>query len=378
MPKRTDDIDKLLDRLNKRLGGEAGRAIIQRGSEIQWATAARFPTGSLGLDIALNGGLPRGMVTQYMGEESSGKTTLALKAAAMIQALYEEEASIGFVAVEGFNKHWANMCGLAIPFSRAELASMNEKDRKRYKDVEEVGDVTVASAISGEDSLEIAHEMIKSGAFHLVVVDSIAALSVEAELEKEMIEQTMGQLPRLVGKFLRKCYSAFNTELEDGSRNETAVLLINQVREKIGGYGHPAPEPPGGRGLRHAAAAIVRFQKSDLLRADVADEKRAYGRKIKIRVEKSKIGPPYREAEFEFYFDDQNGFGPGDIDSYQELRIWGIRAGLIHQTGNTMFELDGKKLRGKAAVEAYLSDHMDRAAQLRREILRVLTSADVE
>jgi recombination protein RecA len=377
MAKKRADLKVLVAALNKKLGGESGRALVQLGSEIRWSSAKRFSTGSLGLDIALNGGIPRGMVTQFFGEESSFKTTMALKACALIQKLYGSEARIGWIAVEPFDKHWANQVGVAIPFTKEELRLMRPKDRTRYEKVKNIGEFLVVSAISGEDNLQAADDMIKSGVFHIVVLDSIAALQPMAEVEKEMDEKTMGQLPRLVGQFLKKCYSAFNTELEDGERNETAVVLINQVREKIGGYGHPEPEPPGGRALRHACAATVRFKKSEVYKTDDT-EKKAYGRRIKTRVEKSKIGPPLREAEFDFYFEEAKGFGPGDIDGSQELRRWGVAAGLIDQTSNTMYVLDGKKYKGKAALDAFLAANPAKSANLRRDILRVLTSADVE
>jgi recombination protein RecA len=371
------DLKVLLAALNKKLGGESGRAVIQVGSAIRWASAKRLPTGSLGLDVALNGGIPCGMVIQYFGEESSMKTTMALKACALVQQLYGAEARIGWVAVEPFDKYWANQVGVRIPFTAAELKLMRNKDVPKYKNVKNVGEFVLVSAISGEDNLQAAYDMIASGLFHLVVVDSIAALQPMAEVEKEMDEKTMGQLPRLVGQFLKKCYSAFNTELDGGVRNETAVLLINQVREKLGGYGHPEPEPPGGRALRHAAAATVRFKRGEVYKSEDS-EKRAYARRVKIRVEKSKIGPPLRDAEFDFYFDDHDPFGPGDIDGIQELRRWAVHAGLILQPSNVTYALAGRKFKGKAVLDAFLRTHPDTAHQLRRDTVRLLTSADVE
>jgi recombination protein RecA len=205
-----------------------------------------------------------------------------------------------------------------------------------------------------------------------------------AEVEKDMDEKTMGQLPRLVGLFLKKCYSAFNSEVEGGGRNETAVLLINQVREKIGGYGHPEPEPPGGRALRHAAGATVRFTKGEILRskadkkAEDNDKGKPVGRRTKIKVPKSKIGPPLREAEFDFYFDHEGDFEPGDIDTYQELRRWGVHAGLIDMPNNKTYVYAGRKFQGKAAMESRLTSDPELAEKLRLEVLRTLTTAEVD
>jgi recombination protein RecA len=377
-------VTALVASLNKKFGGDKGRAIIQIGSQIHWPSAKRIPTGSLGLDIALNGGVPRGMVIQFFGEESSGKTTLALKTCVVLQRQKKDQARIGWIAVEPFDKHWANQVGVKIAFSAAELKLMSEKDRVRYRTIKDVGQFVVTAAVSGEDALQIAYEKLASGLFDLIVVDSIAALQPMAEVEKEMDEKTMGQLPRLVGQFLKKCYSAFNSELESGDRNETAVILINQVREKIGGYGHPEPEPPGGRALRHACGATVRFKKGEVLRSKKEKDEednakgRPYGRRTKIKIEKSKIGPPYREAEFDFYFDDENGFGPGDIDTFQELRRWGVRAELIEMSGNTTYVYRDRKFKGKAALESFLTSNPEVCHTLRQDILRVLTSADSE
>ena len=120
--------------------------------------------------------------------------------------------------------------------------------------------------------------------------------------------------------------------------------------------------------------AIVRFKKGEVLKTEEADEKMAYGKRTKARVEKSKIGPPFREAEFEFYFRPYEGFLPGDINLYQEVRIWGTRAGVIEQTNNRTWEIDGKKIVGKDAVDQWLRDHPKECEVLRKNTLAALTS----
>lgn len=367
----SEKIQALIASMQKELGN---RAIIQRGSDILWQSAERLRTGSLGLDIATNGGIPRGMVTQFMGEEAGGKTTMALKVAGTVQEQHLKNAAIAWVAVEPFDKRWANLCGCAVPFSAEELALLRDEERTWMSEIGEVGSFVVGQATNGEDSLELALRFISSGHFHLVVVDSLAALVPSVEQEGEMQDQTMGQQPRLINKFLRKCYSAFNTRLENGEPNLTAVILINQVREVIGTYGHPEPQPPGGRGLRHALALNVRFKRGELLKEGEKGNQKFYGKRTKIRVEKSKVGPPYREAEFDFYFQAYNGFDPGEIDWAQELRMWGVRAGAIQQTGNATYEVEGMKFRGKESVESWLREHPTQAEAIERLILHTLTS----
>lgn len=364
-------IDALIATIQKEMGE---RVVVQRGCDIEWQSASRLRTGSLGLDIALNGGLPRGMFSQFMGEEASGKTTMALKCAGIVQDTFGDDAAIAFVAVEAFDKRWANQCGCAVPFSKAELALMSDEDQAVYEQVEAVGAFVVGQATTGEDALELGLKFIRSNRFQLVIVDSMAALVPAQEEEKEMAENTMGQLPRLIGKFLRKCYSAFNTQ-DEGTTNQTAVLLINQVREVIGTYGHPEPQAPGGRGLRHALACNVRFKRGDLLKEGEKGSSLIFGKRTKIRVEKNKVGPPFREAEFDFYFQPHGEFNPGDIDTIQEVRLWGVRAGLIEQTGQSTYAYGKTKFKGKDAVEAWLREHEDEAAELRESILAQLTTS---
>lgn len=369
---RKPEIDAFIASINKKMGED--RISVQRGTDITCMDALRLNTGSLGLDIALNGGVPRGMITQFMGEESSGKTTMSLKTAGVLQDVLGDEASIGFIAVEGFDKKWANQCGCAVPFSKSELDRMNAGDRKIYSAVKEIGSFVVGQAHTGEDALQLALDMVRSNKFQLVILDSVAALVPSAEEEKEMVEQTMGQSPRMLSKFTRLIFSAFNSDYEDG-RNGTALLLINQVRDKVGTYGHPEPDAPGGRALRHAAAVNVRFKKGQVLSSEEkGEDKYNYGRTTKIRIEKSKVGPPLREATFDFYFQPANGYAPGDVDWIAELRVWGIRSELIQKTSNVTYEFAQKKFKGKAELETFLRENPKVALKLRGDILQALTT----
>jgi RecA/RadA recombinase len=195
---------------------------------------------------------------------NSGKTTMAFKVAASIQQTLGADAAIAFISVEGFDKKWANECGCVVPFTKDELRVMTADERERFGDTDELGTFVVASAVTGEDALEVALRFIRSTKFHLVIIDSMAALVPESEHSREMGENTMGKSPAMIGKFLRKAGSAFAARGENDEPNETAVILVNQVRDVIGGYGHPAPQPPGGRALRHWPVASVRFIKGEL------------------------------------------------------------------------------------------------------------------
>lgn len=369
---RASRITALLSSINKEFG--EGRIVLQQGIDISYLQAERLSTGSLGLDIALNGGVPKGMITQFIGEESAGKTTMAAKVAAEIQQRKGEDAAIAWIAVEGFDKKWINMCGCRIAFQPSELRMMPKAEQEQFDWIETIGTFVVAQATTGEDALETALKFIRSNMFDLVVVDSIAALVPASEEEREMAENTMGKLPQLVGKFLRKCGSALSTPADEGTANQTAILLINQVRDVIGSYGHPEPQPPGGRALRHWSVATVRFKRGEILKAEDEEDKQAYAKRTKVRVEKSKIGPPYREAEFEFYFRSHNGFKAGDVNLYQETRIWATRAGVIQQLNNRTWEIEKHKIVGKDNVDQWLRDHPDICARLRKQTLHALTS----
>lgn len=357
-----------------------GRAVLQSGKDIAWLSAKRIRTGSLGLDIALNGGVPLGMITEMFGEESGGKTTMAMKICGTLQREMKDRASILWVAAEPFDKKWGNQCGASIPFSDKELKLLSPMDRKWAAKIKQVGTFALLQSKDGESALQTVVEATLTHQFQLIVVDSVAALQPAAEDEKDMDQKSMGGLPRLMSQFLRKMASAFNMKGEQGEFNETAVVLINQIRDQVGVYGHPEPYSPGGRALRHAAACRVRFKRAEIHK-DTTD-KTAYARRTRVKVEKNKVGSPFKEAEYDFYFDDHetNGieFAPGDINVYEETRLWGVKHGVIEQVGNTNYSYKGKSFRGKAAVELWLFENPKVLVEIQDAILSLTTTSSKE
>ncbi len=294
---------------------------------------AAIPTGSLSLDVALGiGGLPRSRITEIYGTESSGKTTLALQVIAEAQ----------------------KKGGLAL-FVDAEHALDVEYARTLGVDTDRL---YVAQPTTGEEALEIMDSMIRSGAMDIVVLDSVAALVPKAEIEGDMGDAHVGIQARMMSQALRKLGGTVN-------KTNTAVIFINQIREKIGVmFGNPETTP-GGRALKFWASCRLEVRRGEFLKNGIE----AYGARTKVKVVKNKVAPPFRQAEFDIIF----GKGisrSGDILDLAVANELVARAGTYYNYGETrlgqgrdnarqyldenpalMDELDAK-LRQKLSVEA--------------------------
>jgi recombination protein RecA len=285
-----------------------------------------IPTGSVGLDLALGvGGLPRGRVVEIYGPESSGKTTLTLQAIAQAQKA-------------------AGVCA----FIDAEHALDVTYARKLGVRIE---DLLVSQPDCGEQALEIADKLVGTAAIDLIVVDSVAALVPRAEIEGEMGDAHMGLQARLMSQALRKLTAAT-------SRNNTTVVFINQLRQKIGVvYGNPETTT-GGNALKFYASVRLDIRKTGVVKnGDVV-----VGSKARVKVVKNKVAPPFREAEFEIMY----GAGvnwPGEVVDL------GSEAGLIEKSG-AFYSWKGERIgQGRDKACAWVAEHPHMAEEVRLNLV---------
>jgi recombination protein RecA len=291
------------------------------------AEIAVVPTGSVGLDLALGvGGLPRGRVIEIYGPESSGKTTLTLQAIAQAQR-----------------------AGGVCAFIDAEHALDVGYARKLGVRTE---DLLVSQPDYGEQALEIADKLVATGAIDLIVVDSVAALVPKAEIEGEMGDAHMGLQARLMSQALRKLTAAT-------ARNNTAVIFINQLRQKIGVvYGNPETTT-GGNALKFYASVRLDIRKIGVVKnGDVVT-----GTKTRVKVVKNKMAPPFREAEFEILY------GTG-VNWAGEIVDLGSEAGLLEKSGS-FYSFGGERIaQGRENACAYLLENPKVAEIIRAHLIQ--------
>jgi recombination protein RecA len=299
-------------------------AIMSLGGEVE--DIAVIPTGSVGLDLALGvGGLPRGRVVEIFGPESSGKTTLTLHAIAQAQK-----------------------AGGVCAFIDAEHALDVTYARKLGVRTE---DLLVSQPDHGEQALEIADKLVGTGAIDLIVVDSVAALVPKAEIEGEMGDSHMGLQARLMSQALRKLTAAT-------CRNNTCVVFINQLRQKIGVvYGNPETTT-GGNALKFYASVRLDIRKTGV----VKNGEQAVGNKTRVKVVKNKVAPPFRECEFEITY------GTG-ISTAGEIVDLASEAGLLEKSG-AYYSWNGERIaQGRDKACQYLGEHPALVDELREKLV---------
>jgi recombination protein RecA len=299
-------------------------AIMSLGGEAE--DIAVIPTGSVGLDLALGvGGLPRGRVVEIFGPESSGKTTLSLQAIAQAQK-----------------------AGGVCAFIDAEHALDVTYARKLGVRIE---DLLVSQPDHGEQALEIADKLVGTGAIDLIVVDSVAALVPKAEIEGEMGDAHMGLQARLMSQALRKLTAAT-------CRNNTCVMFINQLRQKIGVvYGNPETTT-GGNALKFYASVRLDIRKIGV----VKNGEQAVGNKTRVKVVKNKVAPPFRECEFEILY------GSG-VSAAGEIVDLASEAGLIEKSG-AYYAWNGERIaQGRDKACQYMTEHPELFEELRTKLV---------
>jgi recombination protein RecA len=323
----SDKKQKAIAEAIKVIHKQFGSGSLMRLDGSQATEVEVIPTGSIALDVALGtGGLPRGRIVEIFGPESSGKTTLTLHAIAEAQR-----------------------AGGVCAFIDAEHALDTEYARRLGVQLE---DLLVSQPDHGEQALEIADTLVRTGAIDLIVVDSVAALTPRAEIEGEMGEAHMGLQARLMSQALRKLTAVI-------SRTKTVVIFINQLRQKIGiVYGNPETTT-GGNALKFYCSVRLDIRKKKVIKRG----EDSVGSEVKVKVVKNKLAPPFREAEFEILF------GTG-VNKLGELIDTAEKLGIVEKSG-TWYSYDGAKLaQGREKALAHLDEHPALADQLRAALVR--------
>ena len=311
-----------LDKLDKTYGKGS---VMRLGDDVAEEIDA-ISSGSLGLDLALGvGGYPRGRVVEIYGPESSGKTTLTLHAIAEAQKAGGIAAFID--AEHAFDRFYAEKLGV------------------------QVSDLIISQPDHGEQALEIADNLIRSGAVDIVVIDSVAALTPKSEIEGEMGDSKMGLHARLMSQALRKLTSTI-------SKTNCTVIFINQLREKIGiMFGNPETTT-GGNALKFYASVRLDIRR----RTQIKDGDKVIGNSTKVKVVKNKVAPPFQTAEFDIMY------GEG-ISKVGEILDLGVDYGIVKKSGSWFSYNDTKLGQGRDAVKNLLKDNPELAEELEEKII---------
>lgn len=309
-----------------------GKGSIMKLGDRAVEDVSSIPSGSLGLDIAMGvGGYPKGRIIEIFGPESSGKTTLA------IHAIAEAQKAGGIAAIidaeHAFDPGYATKLGV------------------------DINELLISQPDNGEQALEIADNLIRSGAVDIIVIDSVAALTPKSEIEGEMGDSKMGLQARLMSQALRKLTANIN-------KTKTCVIFINQLREKIGVmFGNPETTT-GGNALKFYASVRLDIRRI----GQIKDGEDAQGSHTRVKVVKNKVAPPFKKAEFDIMY------GEG-ISKTGEIVDMGVEYNVIKKAGSWFSYGDTKLGQGRESVKNVLRDNPELALELEAKILEAVTNA---
>jgi len=328
--------EKALESALQQIEKSYGKGSIMRLTEDQVVPIEGIPTGALSLDLALGGrGMPRGRICELFGPEGSGKTTLALQVIAKAQALGGIAAFID--AEHALDPNWARKLGVRLD------------------------DLLISQPDTGEQALEICEMLVRSNAVDIIVIDSVAALIPRAEIEGEMGDQHVGLQARLMSQAMRKLTGVI-------AKTRTCVIFINQIRMKIGVmFGNPETTP-GGRALKFYSSVRVEVRRVSTIRA--GDQ--AVGSRVRARVVKNKVAPPFKTAEFDIMFD-------SGISASGDLLDLAVENGIVVKSGAWYSFGDVRLGQGREAAKDFLAGSEELMTEIRQAVLdRLMPSAQAD
>ncbi|MDP3879630.1 MAG: recombinase RecA [Dehalococcoidales bacterium] len=315
-------LELAISQIEKRFGKGS---IMKLGESVVMSPVEAIPSGSLSLDLALGiGGIPRGRITEIFGPEASGKTTLGQHIIAEAQ---KRGGIAAYIDVEhALDPSYARRCGV------------------------NVDEMLISQPDTGEQALEIAEALVRSGAVEIIVVDSVAALVPQAEIEGEMGDTHVALQARLMSQALRKLTSTI-------SKAGTAVIFINQLREKVGiVFGNPEVTP-GGRALKFYSSVRIDLRRTDTIKQG----NEMIGTHVKAKIVKNKVAPPFRSAEFDIMFDH-------GISREGDILDLGVELGLVSKSGAFFSFGDTRLGQGRENAKQFLSQNPELAQEIGQQI----------
>jgi recombination protein RecA len=323
--KKKEDKQKILEATVDEIKGRFGDGSIMKLGEAEQVDVDAIPTGAISLDLALGvGGMPKGRIIEIFGPESSGKSTLALHVVAEAQ---KRGGLAAFIDAEhALDPEYAKRLGV------------------------KVNDLLISQPDTGEQALEILESLVKSGAVDVVVVDSVAALTPRVEIEGEMGQQHIGLQARLMSQALRKLTAIT-------AKSGTTIIFINQIRIKIGiMFGNPE-DTPGGKALKFYSSVRLELRRS----AQIKQGDQIIGNRIKAKIVKNKVAPPFRQTEFDIFYNE-------GISRLGDIVNTGVKLGVVNRSG-AWFNYQGEKLgQGLEGAKAHLKENPRIAKEIIKEI----------
>jgi recombination protein RecA len=324
---------RMLDNALGQIEKAFGKGSIMKLADAPASAVAGIPSGALSLDLALGGyGFPRGRIIELFGPESSGKTTLALHAIANAQKAGGIAAFID--AEHALDPSWAKRLGVNLE------------------------DLLVSQPSYGEEALQIAEMLIKSNAVDIIVIDSVAALVPKAELDGEIGDSHVGLQARMMSQALRKLTGAI-------SKSKTTVIFINQIREKIGVMFGSPETTPGGRALKFYSSCRVDVRRLSTLK----EGEHTVGMRMKVKVVKNKVAPPFRQAEFDMFSDRGISYTGDVLDLAANYRI-------VERSGSWFTYGEIRLGQGRDKARQYLDEHPELTQELREKVVAAYLSGN--